>query len=132
MLAEWFVRNQTRLATAVAATSWAAPALVFAQGISRPENVPTDFGSFNSAIRRIFNIVIIVAGIVFVILFLVGGIQYLGAAGNEDNTKKARQLMLDAVIGIIIVVASWAIGTYVLQLLGVPGASDNRIPTGVQ
>lgn len=120
----WLIRNQERLVAAVAATAWAAPLQALAQSpnttpIGAPPVVSgTGLEDIDKAIEKIFNIVITVAGVAFVVLFLLGGIQYLAGAGNDETTKKARQLMLDAVIGLAIVVVAWAVGTYVLQLLG--------------
>lgn len=128
-----FLRNRERLVAALAATTWAAPALAIAQGtVGRPTGVPDLFRDFPSAIRNGFNIVIILGGILFVILLLIGGVQYLASAGNEDSTKKARQLMLDAVIGLVIVVGAWAVGTYVLQLLGLSSGGLPTQPTSIQ
>jgi len=86
----------------------------------------SDFGAFGDKFRRletalpaIFDIVIVASGIIFVILFLVGGIQYLFSAGNEEATGKAKKLLVDAIIGLIIVLAAWAIGTWILANLGV-------------
>ncbi len=79
----------------------------------------TGFTNLSDAISKIFNISITVAGVIFVLLFLFGGIQYLAAAGNEENTNKAKKLLVDAVVGLVIVVVSWAVGTYILQLLGI-------------
>ncbi len=58
------------------------------------------------------------AGVAFVILFIVGGLQYLTSAGNEEASTKAKKLLLDAVIGIVIVVSAWAIANWVLSGLG--------------
>lgn len=129
----WMIRQRERLAGIVGASALAAPVAAVAQStIDRPSGVPDQFKTFERTIESAFNIVIVVAGVVFVILFLVGGISYLTAAGNEDATKKARTLMLDAVIGLVIVVTSWAIGTYVLSLLGIRGASSGSLPTTVE
>jgi len=62
--------------------------------------------------------VIVAAGAIFVILLLVGGIQYLTGSGNEEATGKAKKMMIDAVIGLIIVLAAWAIGQWVLGRFG--------------
>lgn len=77
------------------------------------------FKRLETALPAVFDIVIYAAGIIFVVLFLVGGIQYLTSAGNEEATGKAKKLLVDAVIGLIIVLASWAIGTWILTNLGV-------------
>ena len=103
--------------------------IVASRALYGVSGIPQQFRDFPSTIRNIFNIVITGAGIIFVVLFLIGGVQYLTAAGNEDTTKKARQLMIDAVIGLGIVVTSWAIGTYILSLLGIQGAAGGNLPT---
>jgi len=71
----------------------------------------------DKVIQTVFNIVITISQVVFVILFLIAGIMYLTSAGAEEQTTKAKKLMIDAVIGIIIVLASWAIGNWVIKQL---------------
>lgn len=87
--------------------------------ITQPD-IPGSFENINESISTIFRVVILIAGIAFVLLFLVGGVQYLLAAGNEENSGKAKKLLLDAVIGLIIVLAAWAVGTWILNQLDVP------------
>ena len=77
-------------------------------------------------IPDIFNWVAVIAGLIFVVLFLVGGVQYLTAAGNEEQSSKAKKLLVDAVVGLLIVMVAWAAGRWVLNSLGVP--TDNVIP----
>ncbi|MBI3261310.1 hypothetical protein HYZ64_03015 [Candidatus Berkelbacteria bacterium] len=106
--------------------------VAFAQpfgGFFDPETLTTPggvtqsrFGSVNQAVNTIFNTVIAAAAAIFVILLLVGGVQYLGAAGNEESTAKAKKLLIDAVIGLIIVLAAWAVGRFVLSRFFQPGA----------
>ena len=100
-----------------AVLAWALPALAALNIGTGPGNL-VRFGDINQTIRTIFNVVIIFAGIIFVILFLVGGIQYLTAAGNEEQTGKAKRLLVDAIVGLVIVLASWAIANFVLNQLG--------------
>lgn len=125
-----FIAFRERYIVGSAVVGLLTPLTALAQGsVGRPSGIPQQFRDFPSTIRNIFNIVITGAGIIFVVLFLIGGVQYLTAAGNEDTTKKARQLMIDAVIGLGIVVTSWAIGTYILSLLGIQGAAGGNLPT---
>jgi hypothetical protein len=96
------------------------PASAVAQviGIQTPDSVK-NVSSLAELIPRLFNIGIGVAGILFVVLLLLGGVQYLVSLGDEDAVTKARKLMLNAGIGLIIVVSSWGVGNYVLKLLGI-------------
>lgn len=80
-------------------------------------NLPTQFQSIQNALGTVFNLVFAIAGVIFIILLVVGGVMYLTAAGNEENTTKARRLMIDAIVGLIITLSAFAIGKYVLTSL---------------
>lgn len=84
-------------------------------GVTSNISVSTDLGDW---IGKIFNFVIVIAGIIFVVLFLVGGIQYLTSAGNEEASGKAKKLLVDAIIGLVIVLVAYAAGKFVLDQLG--------------
>ncbi len=57
--------------------------------------------------------------VVFFALMLYAGIKWMIARGNEEETKKALDTMIAAVIGIIIVMASYALTQFVFK--GVSG-----------
>ncbi|MFA5300989.1 MAG: hypothetical protein WC389_22580 [Lutibacter sp.] len=80
--------------------------------------LPQGFNSVSNIVGTIFTIVIAASGIIFIILFLVGGIQYLSSAGNEEATGKAKKLLIDAIIGLVIVLAIWALGRWILVQVG--------------
>ncbi|TSC93632.1 MAG: Uncharacterized protein CEN91_169 [Candidatus Berkelbacteria bacterium Licking1014_85] len=80
--------------------------------------IPGKFGTLPSLIGFVFEFIIGISGAIFVILLLVGGIQYLTGAGNDEQTGKAKKLMIDSIIGLVIVLAAWAIGTFVLDKFG--------------
>lgn len=108
----------------------AVPVIAHAQTVTipTPSSVSNSkFGSVTAIIQNGFNIVITVASVVFVVLMLIGGMMYLASAGNDESTKKARQLMLDSVIGLVIVVTAWAVGLYVLRVLGLGDGTNLNI-----
>lgn len=85
----------------------------------KPTNVTSGFKDLATTISTVFNIVIAAAGAIFVILLLVGGIQYLTAAGNEESVGNARKLLINSIVGLIIVLAAWALGNWILQRVGI-------------
>jgi len=99
-----------------------------ALAIANPSAVPNTFSNLGQSIRTIFNVVIIISAIAFVILFLVGGIQYLTASGNEEQSGKARKLLLDAVIGLVIVLAAWGIGGWIISQFTGGAITTQTIP----
>jgi hypothetical protein len=53
-------------------------------------------------------------GIVFLVLVVYAGFLYLTDQGAGEKAKKAMKLLTTAVIGIIIIVAAYAISNYVI------------------
>lgn len=64
-----------------------------------------------------------VVGIIFVCLMIYAGFLWMTAGGNEDNVDKAKKLIMAAVIGLAIVLASYSITYFVAKL--VTGDDDN-------
>lgn len=69
-------------------------------------------------IAQVFRIMLSLAGGVFLIILLFGGFTYMSAGGNDEGTTKAKKIMVNAVVGLIITVASYGIGSWILHLLG--------------
>ena len=67
---------------------------------------------------QIINIVLGFLGIVAVIIILLGGFKWMTAGGNEDKVGEAKKLIMAGVIGLIIILASFAIAKFVLDQLG--------------
>jgi hypothetical protein len=65
----------------------------------------------------IINALLGILGIVFVILVVYAGFLYLTAGGEDDKVKKAKKLLTQSVIGLIIIVAAYAIASYVIGAL---------------
>jgi cytochrome bd-type quinol oxidase subunit 2 len=89
------------------------------------KGIPFGFSDVPTLINTIFKIVIAAAGAIFILMFLFGGIQYLTSAGNEEGSTKARKLLVDAVVGLMIVLAAYAIGSWVLGQVGL-GSNTSR------
>lgn len=64
---------------------------------------------------NVINFVLGLLGIIAVIMVLWGGFMWLTAGGNEDNVKKAKDIISAAAIGIIIVLLAWAIVNFVIR-----------------
>nr|NIS50742.1 hypothetical protein [Phycisphaerae bacterium] len=56
-------------------------------------------------------------GIIAVVIILIGGFQWMTAGGNEENVDKAKKRIIQGVIGLAIILASWAIARFVLESL---------------
>ncbi|MBI5072059.1 hypothetical protein HZB93_04215 [Candidatus Falkowbacteria bacterium] len=56
-------------------------------------------------------------GIIFLILMIIGGVMWMTASGNEERVNKAKGLITNAVIGMIIVFSAYAITYFVTETL---------------
>lgn len=66
-------------------------------------------------------------GIVAVIFILYGGFIWLTSGGNEEKVQKAKLIIRNAVIGLVIVLLSWAITFFVIDLIGdITGDNDGN------
>ncbi len=81
--------------------------------VDRPKNLPKATDVETLAIQ-IITYIIGIAGLVAVVFLIIGGFNYITAQGNEEQTKKAASTILNAVIGLIIIFASFAI-VYTVQ-----------------
>jgi hypothetical protein len=75
-----------------------------------------------STVTLFINIAFVLAGIVLLFFFILGGIGMIGSAG-QDNPQKAEQskkTLTSAVIGFVIVFASYWIVKLIGQLIGMP------------
>lgn len=57
-----------------------------------------------------------VLGVVFLILIVLAGIKWMMAQGNQDKTVEAKNSIIHALIGLVIVVAAYSIVQYALDL----------------
>ena len=57
-------------------------------------------------------------GSIALIMFIIGGVLFLISGGNQEKVTKAKKLMISAVIGLLIIFASYLIIEFVLNTVG--------------
>lgn len=95
-----------------------APHLVSAQSAELAEFGATAGFATTSLpiiIARVIRAIIGVIGIIFVCLVVYAGFLYLTAAGNPEATKKAKRIISQAIIGLIITLSAFAITQFILN-----------------
>ena len=68
----------------------------------------------NNIMKLIINIFSIIVGIVAVIMIIVGGLKYITSGGDSNNVTSAKNTILYAIIGLIIVALAQVIVRFVL------------------
>lgn len=76
-------------------------------------NIPTPTDT--QVLHNGLNIVYFLAGTIAVIVIIIGGLMYVTAAGNSGNITKAKNMLLYAVVGLVIIIAAWAITNFVIM-----------------
>lgn len=74
-------------------------------------------GDLYGTIARVINIAFGFLGIIAVILVIYAGFLWMTAHGNEDQVKKAKLILRNAVIGLVIILSAWGIAAFVISRL---------------
>jgi len=104
-----------------------APAYAAPVDISKlfpPAAVFSDFGKF---LTKIILFALFAAALIFFGLMVWGGIRYLNSGGNEETVEKARNTLMNAFIGLLIVVASFVIIEIIIGVFSTAGVEIPNI-----
>lgn len=80
---------------------------------------------FADLVSRVVLILLTVSGLVAVVLIIIGGFQMILSRGNEESAKKGKQTLTYAVIGLVVVIMSFAIVSIITGTL-----TSNSFMTG--
>ncbi len=103
---------------------------VNAQSVAQDAEIDQDFGltktmgignvgsalqqdSPNIYVGQVIGIVLSFLGIIFLILIIYAGFKWMLAQGNESEIEKAKQIIIAAVSGLIIVLSAYAITAFI-------------------
>ena len=80
-------------------------------------NNEVDDTTFATAIAEIIRVVLGFLGVIFIVLIVYAGFVWMTSAGNEEKVKKAKDIMVAAIIGVAIVLLAYAITYFVIDKL---------------
>jgi len=95
-------------------------------GIETTSSLPTIIG-------RIVQVFLAVLGIILILLIIYGGWIWMSSAGDPAKIEKAKKIIINAIIGVIVVSLAFAIATFVMNALsgtGIRGGRGSVIPGG--
>lgn len=64
-------------------------------------------------IGKLIGTILSFVGVIFLILTIYAGITWMTSRGNEQEVTKAKSLLVDSIIGLIIVFAAYAITVFI-------------------
>jgi hypothetical protein len=80
-------------------------------------------------IANIFTVIISLIGLTAFVMFIVGSVQWLMSGGNPEGTKKARDTLTYAVIGIVVALSAFIVLNLISGFTGVEEIQEFKIPT---
>lgn len=92
-------------------------AITFDNPLCPPANPHCNM-TFLDMIDRITNFIFTIGVAIFPIMAIIGGFLFLSSGGDPAKLKKAKELLLYAIIGLIIVLFAWAIISVIKSVLG--------------
>lgn len=86
------------------------PTSPFSSGVASKKNL-------SDLVSEVLKILLTLSGIVAVIILVIGGFQYMTARGNAEQAEKGRQTLINAIIGLVIIVLAYTIVNVVTNAL---------------
>ncbi len=90
------------------------------------EGLP-DFCTAENLLLKVINAAIIIAGSVAVLFLIVGGFWYLTSAGNEEQAEKGKKTAVNAILGLVVIIMSFAIIKIIVSLLTGGSSVSNTV-----
>ena len=82
------------------------------------EGMPTQLVGTDGTLSNIVNSVLYVAGIIAVVMLIIGGIRFMVSRGDKDKVQKAKNTVIYAIIGLVLVIFSYAIVNFIVSATG--------------
>jgi uncharacterized membrane protein len=71
-------------------------------------------GALSDIIRLVINVISVVVGVVAVVMIIWGGLKYITSGGDSSNVSSAKNTIIYAIIGLVIVALAQFIVRFVL------------------
>ncbi len=101
----------------MASTLVAAPAIALAQ-FEVPSGTQLPSGGVMQIVTNGMNWLLVMVGILGVIGFVIAGIIYLTAAGDEDQIERGKETMVASIIGVIVALVGVVFIQAIKSMLG--------------
>lgn len=71
--------------------------------------------SVPATVKNIINLLLYIAGIAAVIIIVIGGIRFVTSEGDSQKTAKARDIIVNAAIGLVLAILAYAAVNFILD-----------------
>jgi len=81
------------------------------------ESAPLDSSDLVANIGQLISIVLGLVGVIFFIIIIYSGFQWMTAGGNEDTVTTAKKRIINSVIGLVIIFLAYLITYFITQTI---------------
>ena len=104
----------------------------FAQTVSAVDSKAAPFTDLGLLLRNVLSIIFFMAGLLAFIYLLIGGLQWITSGGDMKAAAAARDRITAALVGLIIIVAAFAITLVLERVFGIQILTGVSFPTAQQ
>ena len=87
------------------------------KGIYGDETLP-DGNTLVVIIGKVIRVLLSFIGVILVMIIIYAGFMWMTAGGNEDQVKKAKEWLKNAIVGLVISLSAYAISAFVVSKFG--------------
>jgi len=69
----------------------------------------------NSVLKKAINLFSVVIGVIAILMVIIGGLKYITSSGDSNNVNSAKNTILYAIIGLVVVALAQVIVRFVLD-----------------
>ena len=74
-------------------------------------------GAMYTIVGKVVGIVVGLLGLILAVFIVYGGAMWMTSGGNEEQIKKAKGMIVNAIIGLVIVLLAYAISSFIIDKL---------------
>lgn len=110
----------TAIAAALVPCAGQVMALSIQEGAeaARADGMPAELIGDGGVINQFTNIILYIVGFISVVMLIWGGIRYIISGGDSKKITDAKNTILYAILGLVIVFFAYAIVNFVLNAIG--------------
>lgn len=98
--------------------------LVASADLAEPVETDLPTGSLSEKIKAIVNQVALIIASICVLIIIFGGIMYAVSGGKEEQMTSAKNIVIYAVVGLIIVALAWVLVGFVVKVMNIGGGGE--------
>jgi hypothetical protein len=89
------------------------------QDLNCPTTITNPGGKVDEIIKLVINIFSLIVGVVSVIMIIIGGLKYITSGGDSGNVTGAKNTIMYAIIGLVVVALAQIVVKFVLEKVAV-------------